>query len=84
MFLKKSYICVAVLEIILHERLVPTSGCPTNWTRFAARPIRRPSNGRCGPTALLATTDGLYARCGFLALRAQVDVAEEFGKRVRA
>src|ERR1700693_5308349 len=33
-------------------------GLPTNWTRFADRPIRRPSNGRCGRIALLAIAEG--------------------------
>jgi hypothetical protein len=29
LFLKKSYICVTVVEIILHEGLAPASGWPT-------------------------------------------------------
>ena len=62
----------------------PSAARPTNWTRFSGRPIRRPSNGSYGTVALFAVAAGLMRDAGSLALRVRVDVAEEFGKRVRA
>jgi len=50
-------------------------GLPTNWTSFPEGRIRRLLKGP-GATLMLGA--------GFLALRVQVDAAEEFGKRVRA
>ena len=60
-------------------------GLPTNWTRFRDRPVRRPSNGgaaQCTPPSRWPR--GLMRGAGFLALRVQVDAAEESGNRVRA
>jgi len=48
-----------------------TSGSPTNWTPFPEGRIRRLLKGP-GATLMLGA--------GFLALRVQVDAAEEFGK----
>lgn len=58
-------------------------GSPPNWTRFADSQFGG-RTGRCGEIALLRWPKGLMPRAGFLALRAQVDVAAGFGNRVRA